>query len=112
MKTLQLKITTVKAPAVDPPPQPDKIRAYAQQVLELGLLFKNFEEVCNNPNRERIIRTLKLMMLLWVKLNIILANGCGTICPLSNTILNIPINLWLVILVATKTHHGCGDASG
>ena len=54
----------MKAPAVEPPSQPDKVRAYAQQVLELGLLFKNFEEVCSNPNRERMLRTLKLMMLL------------------------------------------------
>ena len=61
-----MKVTTVKAPSVSdpPPPQPDKVKAYAQQVLEFGLLFKNFEEVCNNPNRERMLRTLKLMMLL------------------------------------------------
>ena len=63
-KVIFLKITTKPAAPRPAPPQPDRIQAYGQQVLELGLLFKNFEEVCTTPNRSKMIRTLKLMMLL------------------------------------------------
>jgi len=40
----------------------DKIQAYSQLVLELGMLFKNFTEAIKVPNRQRMLRTLKLML--------------------------------------------------
>ena len=42
----------------------DKVQAYAKLLLELGLLFKNFTESIKVPNRPRMLRTLKLMMIL------------------------------------------------
>jgi len=42
----------------------DKVQAYAQLLLELGLLFKNFTESIKVPNRSRMLRTLKLMMII------------------------------------------------
>lgn len=42
----------------------DKVKAYAQLLLELGLLFKNFTESIKVPNRPRMLRTLKLMMII------------------------------------------------
>lgn len=42
----------------------DKVQAYAHLLLELGLLFKNLTETIKVPNRPRMIRTLKLMMII------------------------------------------------
>ncbi len=47
-------------------PQPNRIQLYAQQVLELGLLFKNFEAAYLNPDRRKMLRILKLaMVVIW-----------------------------------------------
>ena len=45
-------------------PLPDKVGDYGRQVLELGLLFKSFLEAIKVPNRPRMLRTLKLIMIL------------------------------------------------
>lgn len=42
--------------------QPDRLNRYSQLVLELGLCYENFTECINVPNRDRLIRTLKVMM--------------------------------------------------
>jgi hypothetical protein len=42
----------------------DRTQAYSKLVLELGMLFKNFVETVKVPNRPRMLRTLKLLMVL------------------------------------------------
>jgi hypothetical protein len=42
---------------------PDKVQEYFQLTLELGLLFKNFLGAIKIPNRLRMLRTVKLMMI-------------------------------------------------
>ena len=60
----QVIVLQVTPSVPKPPPQPDEVLAYAQQVMELGLLFRNFIEACATPNRDRMLRTMKLMMVI------------------------------------------------
>ena len=46
------------------PGQKDYVQNYALQILELGLAFKNFLDSIKVPNRARMLRTLKIMMVL------------------------------------------------
>ncbi len=43
--------------------KPDRLNNYAQLVLELGFCFKNFLECIKVPNRNRMLRTLKVMLM-------------------------------------------------
>ena len=43
----------------------DKVSAYGHRILELGLLFKNWLDLCKMPERNRGIRLLKHTMLLF-----------------------------------------------
>ena len=42
----------------------DHVQMYALQLLETGLAFKNFLETVQVPNRARMLRTMKVMMML------------------------------------------------
>ena len=44
--------------------EPDKVKDYALLAMEFGLLFQNFLGSIKTPNRNRMMRTLKLMMVL------------------------------------------------
>ena len=44
------------------PQKADKSKDYILQAMEFGFLFKNFLQSIKTPNRERMLRTLKLMM--------------------------------------------------
>ena len=43
---------------------PDQVSKYSQLTLELGLAYKNFSECTKVPNRDRMLRTLKIIMML------------------------------------------------
>lgn len=60
---IRLKSAVRQTQRVQEALKPDSAQAYGQLTLELGLLFKNFTECIKVPNRERMIRTLKLMMI-------------------------------------------------
>ena len=47
----------------------DHVQNYASQVLEQGLVFKNFLEPIKVPNRARMIHTLKVMIVLFKAYN-------------------------------------------
>lgn len=59
----KLSITTVKQLPVTSN-LPDGLNYYAQRVLELGLCYKNFIECIKVPNRNRMLRTLKVVLML------------------------------------------------
>jgi len=64
MVNINLHAVTTQPPTLTTSSNTDKITAYSRMVLELGLLFQNFVECVKVPNRERMLRTLKLMMIL------------------------------------------------
>ena len=43
---------------------PDQVSKYSQLTLELGLAYKKFSECTKVPNRDRMLRTLKIIMML------------------------------------------------
>ena len=43
---------------------PDRVNKYSHFTLELGLAYKNFSECTKVPNRNRMLRTLKIIMML------------------------------------------------
>ncbi len=61
-----VKIALTKKPAAPRKESDAKdcLKAYGHLTLELGILFKNFLESINTPNRARMIRTLKVMMVI------------------------------------------------
>lgn len=46
-------------------PETDKIHAYGKLVLDLGLLYMNFIELCKTPNQCKMISTLKMMLIVF-----------------------------------------------
>lgn len=42
--------------------EPDRVKCYAHNVLEIGMTLKIFMQTCKAPHRDRMMRTLKLLM--------------------------------------------------
>ena len=63
-KMLEIHLSAQVSKSLSPKPKEDKVNKYAHLVLELGLLFKNFLECVQVPNRPRMLWTLKLVMVL------------------------------------------------
>jgi hypothetical protein len=51
-----------KAEEVLAPPKTDHLKSYSKLVLDLGLLYLDFEDACHVPNRDRMLRILKMML--------------------------------------------------